>query len=155
METAIRSMTVFYDDTCSFCVRIKLWMQKVPRYFELDFIGLHETACKERFPDILDRFGSEQFLALTDSGAIYVGSNARIMCLYALKPYRSLALTLSDPALFRFADTFFEYISSNRQFISKLIQVWAGDPEWPITLPANDTTKACSKGFCGSTTEKG
>jgi len=74
------------------------------------------------YPQLAAQIYREELVVVSDEGGVYVGGHAWLMCLYALKGYRSWARRLSRPALLPFARNAFAILSGNRRRISK----WLG-----------------------------
>jgi predicted DCC family thiol-disulfide oxidoreductase YuxK len=116
----MKRLCVLYDGSCGFCVRCREWLSTQPAYVELEFVaaGSHEAA--RRFPSLADANQKEELIAIDDEGGVYRGSDAFIICLWALTEHRELALDLASPALRPFARAAFGLLSSGRKWISRL-----------------------------------
>jgi predicted DCC family thiol-disulfide oxidoreductase YuxK len=74
------------------------------------------------YPELAARIDREELVVVSDAGGVYTGDHAWLMCLYALKHYRSWAQRLSRPELLPLARSAFAVLSGNRRRISK----WLG-----------------------------
>ncbi len=114
----MKTLYVLYDDDCALCRRCRRWLDAQPAFIELRFLplGAAETAC--RFPGIEQFHPREQLLVVSDEGAVYQGSYAWIMCLYALREYREWSQRLASPLLLPWAQRVCELVSENRLSLS-------------------------------------
>jgi predicted DCC family thiol-disulfide oxidoreductase YuxK len=113
----MRQLTVIYDANCAFCERCKRWAEIQPQYVRLRFLPRQDEATYVRFPQIMADACDDELVAIGDDGAVYRDAKAWLMCLYALKRYRPLALRLSRPRLQGFARRAFHLVSQNRHHI--------------------------------------
>jgi hypothetical protein len=61
-----------------------------------------------------------ELVVVADTGAYWVGSDAFLVCLWALDDYRAHAMTLANPLLRPFAGVFFGLVSETRPLLSAL-----------------------------------
>jgi predicted DCC family thiol-disulfide oxidoreductase YuxK len=122
----MNKLTVLYDAACGFCVRCRWWLINQPKYVEMDFCPSGSAEALERFPELSSPGTVEELLVVDDEGGVYRGTQAWLMCLWALVEYREYADWLSNPALMPLARGAFAMVSSNRKNISG----WLGlEPE--------------------------
>jgi predicted DCC family thiol-disulfide oxidoreductase YuxK len=122
----MNKLTVLYDAACGFCVRCRWWLINQPKYVEMDFCPSGSPEALERFPELSSPGTVEELLVVDDEGGVYRGTQAWLMCLWALVEYREYADWLSQPALMPLARGAFAMVSSNRKNISG----WLGlEPE--------------------------
>lgn len=115
----MRTLHVLFDAQCALCRQCRRWLERQPAYLELRFppLGSEEVPCL--FPGI-ERFRpGEQLVVVADDGAVYQGSHAWIMCLYALREYRGWSQRLAGPLLLPWARRVCELVSENRLTISQ------------------------------------
>ncbi|HEV2689288.1 MAG TPA: hypothetical protein VGV35_12065, partial [Bryobacteraceae bacterium] len=74
------------------------------------------------YPALAPRIARQELVVVSDEGGIYLGDHAWLMCLYALRHYRSWAARLSRPALLPLSRSAFAVLSGNRRRISR----WLG-----------------------------
>ncbi len=115
----IKSLVVFYDEECALCRRCREWFARQPALVELSFMPLQSPEIPALYPGIENLDLRTQMVAVSDSGNIYQGSSAWIMCLYALRDYRDWAYRLAHPALLPMARKVCEMVSENRLGISQ------------------------------------
>ncbi len=110
----MKKLIVFYDNHCDLCRRSRRWVETQPVYLPIRFQPLHSTKTRRAFPD-LERFSPEKDLVVfTDEGAVYQGTNAWIMVLWALKDWREWSFRLSRPGWRPLARRFWNWISTHR-----------------------------------------
>ncbi len=118
----MKTLYVLYDIECHLCGRISHWLSRQPAYVELQFIPLQSPEVSRRFPGIEKFRPGEQLVVVSDEGAVYQGSHAWIMCLYALREYREWSVRLAHPALLPFARRACELVSANRHALSRWVE---------------------------------
>jgi predicted DCC family thiol-disulfide oxidoreductase YuxK len=66
---------------------------------------------------------SGELAVVSNDGRVWLGDNAFIMCLWALRKYRRWAKRLASPILRPVARQAFEAISRNRKSVSSLLRL--------------------------------
>ena len=117
----MKRLYVLYDAECALCRRCRDWLARQPHWIELEFVALQSPDLARRFVGIDALQPGEQLLVVSDTGAVYRGSHAWIMCLYALPAYRAWAQRLATPALQPWARRVCELVSQNRLRLSRLL----------------------------------
>ena len=146
----MKKLFILYDANCQFCRRCRNWMEAQPAFLEISFVPARSAEAQCRFPGIEKYEANNELTVISDEGGVYQGSNAFIMCLYALTDFREWSLRLSRPALLPFARQMFDFISNNRVGFSKWFRAsndeqLAGALEnFPQTLCGN-TNMSCLK----------
>jgi len=129
----MKKLFVLYDPTCAFCCRCRRWLEAQPAYVELCFLAARSPEAECRIPGI-EKFDTANTLTVVaDDGAVYQGSNAFILCLYALVEFREWSLRLARPALLPFARRFFHFVSGHRTAFSGWLKK-GSDEELAATL---------------------
>ena len=114
----MKTLYVLYDDTCGLCRRCRRWLEAQPAFLTLRFLPFQSSEVACRFPEIEQFHPNEQLLVVSDEGAVYQGSHAWIMCLYALREYREWSQRLASPLLLPWARRVCELVSENRLTLS-------------------------------------
>ena len=123
----MKTLFVLHDGECAFCQQCREWLSRQPAFVELRFIAMQSPEVTRRFPG-LEKIGlGEDLLVVSDEGAVYRGTSAWVMCLYALVDYREWAERLSHPSLLPLARQAFLFLSKQRGRLSKWF--FHGDPE--------------------------
>ncbi|MBA4148787.1 MAG: DUF393 domain-containing protein [Verrucomicrobia bacterium] len=123
----MKNLFVLYDANCQFCCRCRNWLENQPAYLELTFIPARSPEAHRQFPGIEKYESSNELTVISEEGAVYQGSAAFIMCLYALVEYREWSLRLSRPTLLPFARQMFDFISNHRSAFSKWLRKSSDD----------------------------
>jgi predicted DCC family thiol-disulfide oxidoreductase YuxK len=118
-------ITILYDSSCGFCSRCREWIEAQEKYFPIEFVAADSADALQRFPGYATEAQSApgELVVIADDGGVYCGSNAFIMCMYALPHYRDLAIHLSSPSLMPLAAKAFKALSSNRRNLSQLLHL--------------------------------
>lgn len=117
----MEQLTVLYDPRCGLCRRARLWLESQPKHVSLEFIAAGSSEARQRYPD-LDQGSTLRDLTVVGAGGeLYQSEKAWLMCLWALREHRSLALRLSSPELMPFARRLISWISRNRLRLGELV----------------------------------
>ena len=141
----MNKLTVFYDHSCGLCRSCRRWLSKQPTYFPLEFVPYDSLTARSICPEIGKLDPDQQIVAMADNGDIYRGGKAWVMCLYATRQHRPLAMRLSTPVLLPFAKKICALVAANRLRISGLLRL-RGDRE--LADAAKNTDTACRGGTC-------
>jgi predicted DCC family thiol-disulfide oxidoreductase YuxK len=115
----ITSMTIVYDAACGLCTRLKDWIGEQAPLVRLEFAVSGSTEVRSRFP----RLPVGELAVVADTGEVWVGNRAWIVCLWALRDYRDLAVRLTSPLLLIMAREAFAVVSKNRAALSSLLRL--------------------------------
>ncbi|MCX4788832.1 MULTISPECIES: thiol-disulfide oxidoreductase DCC family protein [unclassified Streptomyces] len=95
---SVERLTVLYDAQCSLCVHLRQWLLKQRQLVPLDLVPAASEEARRRFPG-LDHTGTlEEITVIGDGGQIYRGTDAWIVCLWALAEHRPRSHWLTTPA---------------------------------------------------------
>jgi len=111
------ALTVLYDGNCRVCLRATDWLKQQPTYLPLYFVPAGSAEARHRFPQLDPRTTLKDVTVVADNGGVYRGSNAWIMCLWALRDHRALAYTLSTPGNAPKARKFVAFLSRHRSLL--------------------------------------
>ncbi|MBX7115293.1 MAG: DUF393 domain-containing protein [Myxococcaceae bacterium] len=139
----MRDLYLLFDETCGLCVSCWSWLIRQPAYVHIECIPSGGTKAKELFPTLAG--SRQQLIAIDDRGGVYRGTQAWLMCLWALTEWRSWAMRFSSPLLMPFAREAFELVSGNRKRISKWLKLQS-DNELALylaTVRANPVPQRC------------
>lgn len=121
-EAPVRRLTVLYDARCGLCSRARSWLESRPAFVALEFLPAGSPAARERFPR-LDAADTLRVLhVVADDGRVWSGARAWVMCLWALRETRALALTLSTPARLELAQRMVARLSERRYTLSEIMR---------------------------------
>ncbi len=105
---------VLYDAHCTLCRRLRAWLETQDQLTSLAFLAAGSEAARRRFPDIDHQASLQDLMVIADNGAVYRGSKAWIMCLWALRDYRELSCRLASPEWLPVAQRVVAWISAQR-----------------------------------------
>lgn len=110
----MRELTVLYDESCGLCRRARSWLERQRQFVRLDFVAAGSEEARSRYPDLDHEASLVDLTVVADSGEIYLGPKAWILCLWALEGYRQTALTMRSPGAWWAARRLITSISRNR-----------------------------------------
>jgi predicted DCC family thiol-disulfide oxidoreductase YuxK len=113
----MQTLTIIYDPRCGLCTQIKAWLIRQPAYVALKLLAAGSDDARSRFPEI----PPGELAVVSDSGDIWFGDHAWIICLWALRRYRRWARRLARPLLQPLARQAFAAVSHNRSALSLLL----------------------------------
>lgn len=108
------ALTVLYDVRCALCCRARVWLAAQPKYVPMAFVAAGSNEAKRRFPGLDHDASLEELTVVGWGGEVYRGAKAWVMCLWALKRYRSAALRMSEPEMLPVARRLIAWVSRNR-----------------------------------------
>jgi predicted DCC family thiol-disulfide oxidoreductase YuxK len=116
----MKRLTILYDASCGLCHTLKMWMLQQDTFCELEFLASSSPFARSRYPT-LAKVNPTQLIAIDERGAVYRDDRAWIMCLYALRDHRAMALRLAAPTLQPLARRAWALVSRNRKQISGML----------------------------------
>src|SRR5262245_33306293 len=115
----MKTLYVLYDAHCGLCTEVKDWLATEPAFVNLRVLASSSDEAHEKFPSL----PSGELAVVSDAGDVWLGDNAFIVCLWALRRYREWSHKLTSPLLRPLARRAFESVSRNRQNISHLLRL--------------------------------
>lgn len=98
MRTPVRALTVLYDADCPLCVHLRSWLIRQPQLVPLDMVPAGSESARRRYPELDHARTRREITVIGDSGQVYTGQAAWIVCLWALAEHRPRAHWLATPA---------------------------------------------------------
>ncbi len=92
-------LTVLYDGGCPLCRAARRWLAGRAQLVPLEFVAAGSVEAKRRYPRLDHARTLSDVTVVADTGAVYEGDAAWLVCLWALDGYRGLALRLATPRL--------------------------------------------------------
>lgn len=114
----MRYLTVLYDAKCGFCRGCRAWLSRQTQSVPLRFIAQGSDEARRRFPNVVASDPLEELVVVADDGRVYRDARAVIMCLYALREYRGLAMRLARPGLEKYARRMYRLVAERRYSFS-------------------------------------
>lgn len=115
----IKSLCVIYDAACGLCTGVKAWIGRQTPLIALEFVASGSAEARRRFPQL----PAGELAVVGNTGEVWLGNHAWIVCLWALRDYRAWAIRLSSPLLLLMAREAFAVLSSNRSSLSNLLHL--------------------------------
>lgn len=115
----MNKLTVLYDASCGFCVKCRWWLHMQPKLLDLEMLPAGGPDARARYPELEAPGFKDELVAVDDQGGVYRGTDAWLMCLWALEEYREWAERLSTPVLRPLARGAFAMLSAGRKTFSK------------------------------------
>ncbi|SFE82373.1 Protein of unknown function, DUF393 [Actinacidiphila alni] len=94
----VRRLTVLYDPACRLCAFVRDWLVRQRQLVRLDMVPVGSPEAMRRFPELDHAATSREITVVGDSGQLYRGDSAWVVCLWALADHRALSHTLTTPA---------------------------------------------------------
>lgn len=108
------ALTVLYDARCALCRQARSWLSAQPKYVPMAFVVAGSREAWRRFPGLDHDSTLEELTVIGWRGEVYRGAKGWVMCLWALKRYRSASLRLSSPEMLPVARRLIAWVSRNR-----------------------------------------
>lgn len=117
----MRSLTVLFDPTCQLCRKAAGWLAQQDSYVTLSFVAAGSPAARSAFPGIDHEATRNQLTVIGDGGEVYYDERGWLMCLWALKKYRTMAIRFSQPGMLPAAKRFVLWVSRHREGLGSLV----------------------------------
>jgi len=111
------SLTVLYDPGCGLCSGARIWLQSERQLVPLRFLPVGSAEARRRFPALDHRSAAGQLTVVADDGSVYLREKGWLMCLWALRDYRSLATSLATPDRLPAARRIFAWVERHRRHL--------------------------------------
>lgn len=112
------TLYVLFDRNCVLCTRAAKWLEWEPSYLSIRCLPSDSIAAVRRFPTIVASGVASEVIVIADTGEVYRGDAAWLMCLYALRRYRPLAMRLARPGWRPMVKRAIAFIGRNRHRLS-------------------------------------
>ena len=143
----MKTLHVLYDARCAMCRSCKDWLLLQPSFVRLEFVALQSPEVPMRFPGVEALRPGENILVIGDTGEVWQGVDAWIMCLWALREYRELSARLAHPLLKPFARRTSELVSRNRHALSRWFRE-ENTERLAVRLAGQPQGQECRGGVC-------
>jgi predicted DCC family thiol-disulfide oxidoreductase YuxK len=115
----ITSVTIIYDADCGLCTHTKDWIGRQAPLIRIGFVASGSLEARRRFPHL----PPDELAVVANTGEVWLGNHAWIVCLWALHGYRDLAFRLTSPLLLLMAREAFAVLSKNRSALSSMLKL--------------------------------
>ena len=144
----MKRLTILYDMHCPLCRRCRVWLERQPAFVPLVFLPLQSAEVACRFPGIEKMRPEKEIVVISDTGDVWQGGSAWVMCLWALCEYREWAQRLAHPALLPLARRACELVSENRHTLSRWFFSTSTTEELRQKLDALPVSACAHDGYC-------
>ena len=114
----VTSITIVYDANCGLCTRLKDWIGRQPPLVGIQFVAAGSAEARKKCANL----PPGELAVIADTGEIWLGNRAWIICQWALRDYRNLAVRLTSPLLLLLAREAFTVVSRNRFALSSMLR---------------------------------
>ncbi|MGB8356595.1 MAG: DUF393 domain-containing protein [Chthoniobacteraceae bacterium] len=145
------TLTILYDRDCAICRRCRAWLERQPAYVTLEFLPLQSETVPRRFPGIEKLDLDKEIVVISDTGEVWQGGEAWVICLWTLREYREWSQRLAHPALLPLARRACSIFSENRLQLSRLLFKESRVEQLRHTLestPPPLDCAPCNEGYC-------
>lgn len=112
------TLYVLYDAECALCCRCREWLEGQPAWIRLVGLPFQEALKDSRFADLAVLRPDREVVVVADTGEVWQGVGAWVMCLWALRERRFLAAVLAHPLWRPLARRAVTWLSGHRQTLS-------------------------------------
>lgn len=113
----VESVWIIYDAACGLCCNVREWINAQSPLVPIDFVPSGSQDAMRRFPQI----PAGELAVVGNTGEVWLGNSAWIVCLWALRDYRRWAVRLSSPFLLTMAREAFALLSNHRAGLSRIL----------------------------------
>ena len=143
--TLMNTLTIFYDARCGLCSRVRRWLSGQAAYVRLEFLAYDSPEAKRRCPPITELHADQEIIVMADSGELWQGAGAWVMCLWALRDFREWSLRFATPAMQAVARKIVHLISANRLSLSRMLRL-RSDAQLQEVAASHVEARACTLG---------
>lgn len=117
----MRNIFILYDSSCELCRRCRTWIQFQRQIVHVTFLAAGSAEARKLFPNLDHERTLSELTVVTDSGAVYQGTKAYVMCLWVLRDFRKWSKTLASPEMLPLAKRFITMLSETAKSFNGLI----------------------------------
>lgn len=117
--TPVTGITILYDAGCGLCTRTREWIAQQDPLVSVRFLAAGSAEARTEFP----RLPAGELAVVANTGDVWLGNHAWIVCLWALRGYRDLSFRLTSPFLLLMAREAFALVSKNRAALSAMLRL--------------------------------
>jgi len=115
----VTGITILYDAGCGICTHTRDWIAQQDAMVRIRFLAADSTEAKNEFSEL----PGGELAVVGNTGEVWLGNHAWIVCLWALRGYRDLAFRLTSPLLLMMAREAFALVSKNRAALSAMLRL--------------------------------
>jgi len=95
VDDDVRHLTVLYDGSCGMCTGVQGWLEGQALLVACDLVPAGSPEARRRFPHLDHAATLEEVTVVADTGEVWTGDAAWVVCLWATVDHRALAQHLS------------------------------------------------------------
>ncbi len=137
----MHTLTIFYDAHCGLCGGFRRWMRTQESMVRLEFLPYDSDEALRRLPELAGMHPEREIVVMSDTGSVWQGAGAWVVCLWALRDWRAWAKRLASPVLLPVAGNVCQLISQNRIGLSRMLAL-RSDAE--LLRKAGGTVTTCA-----------
>lgn len=138
------TLTIFYDARCGLCSRVRGWMTHQPAYLRIRFMPYDSPDASRLLPAIKHLHADREIVVMADTGEVWQGASAWVICLWALRDYRAWSARFANPAMQALARPAIQWISNNRNKLSRLLHLRSDSEIQSLLSSSPDTSTTCA-----------
>ncbi|MFC1409468.1 thiol-disulfide oxidoreductase DCC family protein [Streptacidiphilus sp. N1-12] len=97
-DAPVRRLTVLYDQGCPLCRHVRGWLERQRKLVPLDFVPAGSPQARQCYPALDHDRTLREITVIGDSGQVYEGAAAWVVCLWALHAYRPMSHRFATPS---------------------------------------------------------
>lgn len=144
--SGIHRLTVLYDAHCPLCRAARRWLATRSQLVPLEFVPAGSIEARQRFPGLDPDATLRDLTVVADTGEVYAGDGAWLVCLWALRGHRAMAERLAQPHLLPVARRVVATASSIRE---RTRDPWAEPVDPQAGYGGPDDRADCADDRCG------
>lgn len=130
------TLYILYDADCELCRRCREWLSGQEACLRLEFLSFQEALRDRRFAVVAVLRPDREMVVVADTGEVWQGATAWVMCLWAIRRYRRLAEGLARSGGWPVARRLVTWMSGHRRSVSAWLRpVEAGCAGGTCALP--------------------
>ncbi len=106
----MKTLYILYDDGCAFCRRCRDWLAQQECLVQLHPLAHQAPEVLCRFPEVQSYLHPRELTVISDTGEVWHGPAAMVVCLHAIEEHRKIAARLAEPGLLPYAQKAFEFL---------------------------------------------
>jgi predicted DCC family thiol-disulfide oxidoreductase YuxK len=110
---------IVYDSACGLCGAIRDWTTRQISLIPIEFLAAGSEQALKRFGQL----PPGELAVVADTGEVWLGNHAWVVCLWALRDYREWSLRFARPPLSLMAREAYAVVSRNRLGLSGLLKI--------------------------------
>ncbi len=115
----VTGITILCDAGCGLCTRTRDWIAQQESLVRVRCLASGSAEAQAEFPGL----PVGELAVVGNTGEVWLGNHAWIVCLWALRGYRDLAFRLTSPFLLLMAREAFAMVSKNRAALSSMLRL--------------------------------